>query len=401
MPRGEKGTARPYQRTGTAKWWIRYVVPGEKTERFESSGSKNKRDAWDLLRRRQDQIALGTMGPRGHENETDPNRPIELATPTLAPVPMAGEVTAGDLLKVYLAKAKGRASWKQADGYVRLHLQPAFGRLKAEALTTQLIDAFKDLKRRHEPPYAPASINRMLEVLKAAYKLGRENMPPLTAFKPKIAMEDESGNVRQGFLLHADYLRMREALPEHQRILLDIGYHWGMRRGEILSLKWSQVDWDGGLVRLDKMQTKGRTARNAPLYGDMQSILEAAYEARVPTCAFIVNFDGHGIVETKTAWLRARADAGLPELLIHDLRRTAVRNMCRAGISRPVAMLISGHKTESMYARYDITDEADLEAAGEKLATYYAAQKAALEKKNVQSGRKNVQSILEGRKRTG
>jgi integrase len=383
-------------------WNIRYSVPGESKPRFESARSKNKQDAWNLLRRRREQIAAGTLPPRGRERDVAEKLPIEQAPP-VTPAPPAGEATVGDLLKLYLANAKDRSSFKQSDGYVRLHLQPAFGKLNADALTTQLLDAFKDLKRRHDPPYAAASINRMLEALSAAYRLGRENMPPLTTFKPKIVMEDESGNVRQGFLHHADYLRMRAELPEHQRMLIDIGYHWGMRRGEILGLKWSQVDWDGSCVRLDKMQTKGRTARNAPLYGEMRTILEAAYEARDLACPFIVNFEGRGMVETKTAWIRARKNAGLPELLIHDLRRTAVRNMSRAGISRPVAKLISGHKTDSMFTRYDITDEQDLQQAGVKMENYLAEQNArlreALEIKNVQLGQKNVQLITERRKK--
>jgi integrase len=75
-------------------------------------------------------------------------------------------------------------------------------------------------------------------------------------------------------------------------------------------------------------------------------------------------------------WREACSAAGLPGLLFHDLRRSAVRNMKRAGVSDKTAMNISGHKTRAIFDRYDIVDEADVEAAGEKLGQYFSARKA-------------------------
>ena len=146
-------------------------------------------------------------------------------------------------------------------------------------------------------------------------------------------MLDEDDNVREGFLEHEQYVRLRDELPDHQKLILVIGYHLGMRRGEILKLRWDQVDWDANLIRLEKKQTKAKKARNAPLYGELRAWFELAYSARDPQCPFIVSWRGHGITEVKTAWKKARERAGVPALLIHDLRRTAVRNMIRAGIS--------------------------------------------------------------------
>jgi integrase len=83
-----------------------------------------------------------------------------------------------------------------------------------------------------------------------------------------------------------------------------------------------------------------------------------------------ISWRGKAITEVKTAWGKARERAGLSGLLIHDLRRTAVRNMIRAGIPEKQAMRISGHRSRNIFDRYDIVDERDIQLAGQKLATY-------------------------------
>lgn len=368
MAKGERGTAKPYLRGKI--WWIRYSVPGEGQERFESSKSTNKNDAIRLLNQRRKEID---------------DRQIT-----------STDATVGDLLRLYLEDQgrQKRHSYQQADGYVRLHLEPAFGKIKASALTTKMIKAFIDQKQAAD--YANASINRWLEALRRAYTLGLKELPPLVYVAPEIEdlMLDENDNVREGFLEHEQYVRLRDELPDHQKLILVIGYHLGMRRGEILQLRWGQVDWDANLIRLEKRQTKGKKARNAPLYGEMRVWFEMTYSARDPNCPFIVSWKGHGITEVKTAWKKARERAGTPGLLIHDLRRTAVRNMIRAGISEKRAMEISGHKTNSMFKRYDITDERDIQADGERL-TRYLEEKARLaqERRKIESERAELEKV--------
>jgi integrase len=140
-----------------------------------------------------------------------------------------------------------------------------------------------------------------------------------------------------------------------------------MRRGEILNLRWDQVDWNGNVVRLEKRQTKGKKGRVAPLYGELRAWLEMGQSGRDPDCPFVVAWKGAAIREVKTAWNKARARAGVPELLIHDLRRAAARNMIRAGVPEKLVLEIVGWKTRTMLDRYNIIDERDVHAAGEKM----------------------------------
>src|SRR4051794_9773488 len=88
---------------------------------------------------------------------------------------------------------------------------------------------------------------------------------------------------------------------------------------------------------------------------------------------------GRESASLKTSWNKARERAGVPDLLLHHLRRTAVRNMISAGIPKKRAMLISGHRTRSVFDTYDIVDERDIQSDGEKLARYLA-DKAELSK---------------------
>jgi hypothetical protein len=227
MPKGERGTAKPYMRGKI--WWIKYYVRGEEQPRYESSKSTSKNDAIRLLNQRRSEID---------------NRQVSSANAAV-----------GDLLNLYLAdqRKQGRHSYKQAEGYVRLHLDPAFGKVRASAITTQTIDRF--IEQKQVAGYANATINRWLEALRRGYTLGTSASPPLVYAAPKIEMLEED-NVREGFLEHEQYLTFRSELPDHQRLILVIGYHLGMRRGEILKLRWDQVDWKENLIRLEKSRQK-------------------------------------------------------------------------------------------------------------------------------------------------
>jgi integrase len=152
---------------------------------------------------------------------------------------------------------------------------------------------------------------------------------------------------------------------------------------EILTLQWRQVDLRAGEVRLDPGSTKNREGRVFPLTTELRKMLQRRLDARdslqadgliCPWVFFRLVADGrHGpkrpvpIRAYKKSWKTACRAAGCPARIPHDLRRTAVRNMVRAGIPERVAMQLTGHKTRSVFERYNIVSEGDLRDACKRL----------------------------------
>jgi integrase len=165
--------------------------------------------------------------------------------------------------------------------------------------------------------------------------------------------------------------RLRDEVADGVRYAFQTGW----RRGEVFSLMWSQVDWNGGFVRLEPGMTKNGEGRAFPITPALRAILERRHEytrrcerAQARIIPLVFHRKGVPVKSFKRSWATACEGAGLPGLLFHDLRRSAVRNLERASVSRSVAMKLTGHKTESVYRRYAIVAESDLREAGAKLS---------------------------------
>ncbi len=288
-----------------------------------------------------------------------------------------------DLLTDYRINGKDYA-W--AERKVRLHVRPTFGAIRARKLTTTAVQEY--IAQRQKDGAANATVNRELALLKRALNLGRKHTPPKVSRVPHIPMLEEN-NVRKGFFEHDEYLRLKEALPEEIKPLLVFAYYTGCRKGEILSLRWDQVDFSEGLVRLHPGTTKNDEPRVIPLAGDLYDALRAQKrerDAKCPACSSVFFRNGVPIRNFRKAWdtacLQAKLvdNAGDALKMFHDLRRTGVRNLIRAGVPEKTAMAISGHKTRSVFDRYNIVSESDLKDAAERVASYLAAKSKAARK---------------------
>jgi len=261
-------------------------------------------------------------------------------------------------------------------GTVLSHLKPlraAFGTWRAVALKPKDLKAY--IESRRAKGKSNATINRELELLRRALRLAHEQGQLPTEIK--LPMLEEK-NTRAGFATRPQIEAIIAVLPDWLQDFTRFGYITGMRKGEIASLRWEDVDREVGAVRLKAENAKTGEARTLMLVGDLAELIERRWKARpyaritgkVFVSDYVFHRTGQPIEDFRGPWERACTAAGVPGLLFHDLRRSAVRNMDRAGVSRHVAMKISGHKTESMYQRYNIVSEADLRAAAEKTQLY-------------------------------
>ncbi len=151
------------------------------------------------------------------------------------------------------------------------------------------------------------------------------------------------------------------------------------------ALEWRDVDLAGSVVRLRPEISKNKDGRLLPLDGELLQIIERANGQRQPELPFVFHSKGQPIGSFRKAWRTACCNAGLGKVengskkkyvgtIVHDLRRTAVRNMVRAGIHERVAMSLTGHKTRSIFDRYNIVSEADLAQAAKKLQAHLDKQ---------------------------
>ncbi len=150
------------------------------------------------------------------------------------------------------------------------------------------------------------------------------------------------------------------------------GWQW---RSEAARLEWANVDFAAGEVRLDPGTTKTGEGRVVPFTAELRALLErrqAVTRAREralgrPIPLVFTRPDGARIASFTKAWRSACRGAGVPGRVLHDFRRTAVRNLLRAGVAERVAMHLVGWKSRQMLDRYQIVNAADLVEAARKL----------------------------------
>jgi integrase len=191
---------------------------------------------------------------------------------------------------------------------------------------------------------------------------------------PSIRLLAEN-NIRVGFVEDETFAALEAELPEHLRSLAVCGFVTGWRKQELLSRRWHHVDLDAAWIRLDPGETKNGKGRQFPLIPRLREALEGQHKrkqviarrsGRIVDHLFFYD-TGDPIRDFRSAWKSACKRAGCPGLLFHDLRRTAARNLIRAGVPERIAMDLTGHLTASVFKRYAIVDEGMLVEGAAKL----------------------------------
>ena len=148
------------------------------------------------------------------------------------------------------------------------------------------------------------------------------------------------------------------------------------RRIHGLPLTWTQVDRAAKIVRIEPGTTKNREGRTLPydLLPELVEVIDRQWQeherlkSQDVLCPSVFHRHGKRISDFRKAWENACTTAGCPGRIPHDFRRTAVRNLVRAGVPEKTAMQVTGHKTRSVFDRYDITTASDVRHALGQLA---------------------------------
>jgi integrase len=337
-----RGQGRIYKRGSI--YWIAYYHRGAQVR--ESTHSTRENVALKLLRER-----LRTAG-----------------TPQFVG-PRAERVTFDTLAELYLTdyRVNGKRSLRDAERNVR-HLRGAFDGDRALDITADRIARYTAARR--EADVKPATVNRELAALRRMFSLACK--AGMLSTRPYIAMLDELQNIREGFLEPSEFGAVCAELPPHLADAATFAYLSGWRKGEICTLTWADVDLRANVIRLRVAHSKNKRPRTLVLRGDLLALFERRAAERRLDCPFVFHGDGKPLGNFRKAWTLACQAAGVQDRLFHDLRRSAVRNLVRAGTPERVAMAISGHKTRSIFDRYNITSEEDLAAAMERTQAYVA-----------------------------
>lgn len=342
------GTGSVYKRGNV--WWIYYGHRGKRHR--ESSGSHKKTVANALLKKRMAEIGSGKHAPDA-----------ELVT---------FEDLHGLIQTDY--RVQGNRSTDrmlQAMAHVRRY----FGEDRALDITPSRLAAY--VAARQDEGATASTIQKEMAALKRAFNLAvkQEVLPRRPAF-PKIRVD----NVREMVPTAGDVDAIVSEITDPLKPVVRFAALTGWRKGEILGLRWRDVDFEAETIRLEGGRSKNREARTFPFgtYAPLAELLrgQRAHTDRVERkrgriVPHVFHREGDPILDMRGAWQGATKRAGLTGYNFHDLRRHAVVNMERAGVPRSVATKLSGHKTESIYRRYAIADLAAMQDGVAKLAALH------------------------------
>jgi hypothetical protein len=265
-----------------------------------------------------------------------------------------------DLLDLLIEdlRAQGRATAREVEGRVALHLRPTLGPLLAGQVRGSTLVEY--VRRRRDSGATGATVNRELSYLGRAYSVAKAR--DLLDYRPHLPLQREA-QPRQGFLTSDQVAALAGHLDGPTADVVRFLAATGWRLGEALALRWSEVTEQGVFVS----RAKNGEARVFPWTAALRAVIESRRAAGVHGPWVFTREDGSRVSDIYKAWDKAAALAGLIGVKPHDLRRSVARALDCAGVRRQVAMKLMGHRTESVYARYNIVAERDLVDAASRL----------------------------------
>lgn len=365
LVKGGRGRGRLVKFAGSVNWISCYYASDGKEHR-ESTRTSDEKVALRIHKAKLDQIASERQG----------HGPLLL--------PAQKRVTVNELLDALEADQSLRGL--KSAGKAAAHAKPirsAFGTWRAVDVTAEAVDKY--IKARKVVGLSNATINRSLQTLIAAFNLAVRRRTLTTA--PVIRKLSEVGNARKGFFEREEFEKVLAQLPDYLQDAARFAYVTGWRKSEVVALRWEWVDLVAGRIVLP--DSKNGQGRALAIAGELTELFKRREAARLvelrsgglKVADLVFHRRSRPLGDFKRAWHKALTEAGFSELVkrsdgsvrtvytrtFHDFRRTAARNLVRAGVREGVAMSVTGHRTRSIFDRYNITSAEDLRAAMEAL----------------------------------
>jgi integrase len=334
----------------TKTWYLQYYDRGKRIR--ESAKTEDKHAAQRKLTQRLAEIGAGRViaDVRGLKYET--------------------------VRDAWLAYPRERGPLKSASGLQ--HVNAFFKQWNIQDVNEHSIDRF--IKHRRDSGAADPTIRRNLKNLQAILNYAatepRFSLPAVPSFKRRMPNDSAP---RQGFTNARTFGKLCAKLPPACRALAIFQFRTGCRTGAALAIVWDNVSADCDEIELPGEITKSGEPLTLPLVGDGLKDVAAYLKKQTRATGkpiFAVGRDGSktgGKEAYRYHWNRICGELGLGTfdkktrryegLRPHDMRRSAVKNMIRSGVSRNVAMNISGHRTESIFNRYHIIETEDIRNA--------------------------------------
>jgi integrase len=282
-----------------------------------------------------------------------------------------------DLFDCYLAehRRKKRVETPIVERKIDKYLRPRIGDLDAkkfgkDELETYLNSRLKDLHPKTKRPPENATLNREISIISHALRLAAEKLQRIVFFGESFLQE---ARPRQGITSEEVYQALLMELPDYIKPLWCFAYYTGVRSGQLKKFRWEWMDWDEWIIGCPGYHGEERITKNGephpiPVFLEMQEFAKLMWETRNPDCPYMFQRNGKQIRNFRTAFKSACKRVGVPDLLFHDQRRTAVTNMIRVGVPEKEAMAVSGHLDRSMLDRYTIVKEKDVQRVAAHMA---------------------------------
>ena len=386
----EKKNRRPrgsvYRRSDSPYWYIAYSAGRQRCR--ENTRTTNLKTAKKLLDTRLGAIAGGDVLPVN-----------------------VGKTTIGELLELVRTDyiINNLKSLDDAERRMKLHLAPFFyctvdqaGKfrdgMKANEVSSDFVNRY--VVTRQQAGASNGTVNRELSLLRRGFSLGITATPPKVLRCPRFPRLKEAAP-RKGFLEADQYHAITQACPELWfRAMVEVANTYGWRSTEIKGLRSDQVDLANRSIRLNPGSTKNDEARLVFMTDAVYTLLSECVRGKKGDDYVFTRANGKAVLDFRATWHNACVAAGVGKwmcpkcegqkldvkgecshcgqtwkrrdwryrgAIFHDWRRTGVRGMVRRGIPELVGMKISGHKTRSVYDRYNILNETDLRDAARKM----------------------------------